>query len=80
VVGHEARLGKMRNMYKILVRKSDGMRPLRRPTGTGQDKRMGSGEGYGLNSSGSGYEPVAGSCEHSNEPLGSVKGGNFLTS
>jgi hypothetical protein len=27
----------------------------------------------GLDSSGSGQGPVAGSCEHSNEPLGSIK-------
>jgi hypothetical protein len=28
----------------------------------------------------SGQGPVAGSCEHSNEPLGSIKGGKFLES
>jgi hypothetical protein len=28
---------------------------------------------YGLDSSGSGWIPVVGSCEHGNEPLGSVK-------
>jgi hypothetical protein len=27
---------------------------------------------YGLVSSGSGYGPVAGSCEHENEPSGSI--------
>jgi hypothetical protein len=32
----------------------------------------------GLNSSGSGYGPVAASCEHSNEPSVSIKGGEFL--
>jgi hypothetical protein len=32
----------------------------------------------GLESSGSGQGPVAGSCEHSNEPLGSIKGEEFL--
>jgi hypothetical protein len=26
----------------------------------------------------SGQGPVAGSCEHGNEPLGSTKGGEFL--
>jgi hypothetical protein len=34
--------------------------------------------GCGLSSSGSGYGPVAGSCEHGNEPLVSIKGGEFL--
>jgi hypothetical protein len=32
----------------------------------------------GLDWSGSGQEPVAGSCEHGNEPSGSEKGGEFL--
>jgi hypothetical protein len=32
----------------------------------------------GLDSSGSGQGPMAGCCEHDNEPLGSVKGGEFL--
>jgi hypothetical protein len=35
---------------------------------------------YGLDSLGSRYGPVACSCEHGNEPLGSIKMGNFLTS
>jgi hypothetical protein len=30
-------------------------------------------DGYGLDRSGSGYGPVEGSCEHSNEPSGSIK-------
>jgi len=30
-VGHVARMGKMGNAYKILVGKSEGKRPLRRP-------------------------------------------------
>jgi len=34
--------------------------------------------GCGLDSSGSGQELVAGSCEHGNEPSGSMKGGEFL--
>jgi hypothetical protein len=31
----------------------------------------------GLDSSDSGKEPVVGCCEHSNEPSGSIKGGEF---
>jgi hypothetical protein len=38
------------------------------------------GFGYGLDSCGSGWEPVMGSCEHCNEPSGSIKGGGFLAS
>jgi hypothetical protein len=30
-----------------------------------------------LNVFGSGYGPVAGSCEHGNEPSGSIKGGEI---
>jgi hypothetical protein len=32
----------------------------------------------GLNASGPGQGRVAGSCEHSNEPPGSIKGREFL--
>jgi hypothetical protein len=34
--------------------------------------------GRGLDSSGSGYGPMAGSCEHGNEHFGSIKDGEFL--
>jgi hypothetical protein len=57
----------IRNAYKILVSKCEGNEPLKRPR-------------IELDSSGSGYEPVAGSCEQGNKPSGSIKGGNFLTS
>jgi hypothetical protein len=33
-----------------------------------------------LDASGSGQGPVAGCCEHGNEPSGSIKGGEFLDS
>jgi hypothetical protein len=33
----------------------------------------------GLDASGSGPRPVAGSCEHGNEPSGSIKAGSSLT-
>jgi len=33
---------------------------------------------YGLDSSGSGQVPLAGSCEHGNELPGSMKGGGFI--
>jgi hypothetical protein len=32
----------------------------------------------GLDASGSGYGLVAGCCEHGNEAVGSIKGGEFL--
>jgi hypothetical protein len=33
----------------------------------------------GLDSTNSGYRPVAGSCEHGNEPSGSIKGEEFTS-
>jgi hypothetical protein len=33
---------------------------------------------WGLDASGSGQGPVAGSCEHNNKPLGSIKGQECL--
>jgi hypothetical protein len=33
---------------------------------------------FGLDSCSTGYSAVAGSCEHGNEPSGSVKGEEFL--
>jgi hypothetical protein len=35
---------------------------------------------YGLDLSGSGYEPMAGSCEHGNKFSGLIKFGKFLSS
>jgi hypothetical protein len=35
-------------------------------------------ERCGLDASGSGQRLVVGSCEHGNEPAGSIKGGEFL--
>ena len=34
--------------------------------------------GHGLNRAGSGYRQVAGTCECGNEPLDSIKFGEFL--
>jgi hypothetical protein len=71
-------MGEIRNAYRILVGKPEGKRPLGRPRCRWVDNikmdlkrdRMG---WYGLHSSGSGQEPVEGSCEHGNEPSGSIK-------
>jgi hypothetical protein len=61
-------------MYKILVGKPERKRPLKRPRHRWEDNiKMDLREiglGCGLDSSGSGEGPVAGSCEHSNEPSG----------
>jgi hypothetical protein len=41
-VGHVACMGEMRNPYKILVEKSEGKRPLRRPLHGWKDIENGS--------------------------------------
>jgi hypothetical protein len=66
-----------------LVGKPEGKRPLGRPRHRRKDNvRMDVRENwvrrYGLDASGSGLEPVAGFCEHDDEPLGFIKGSEFL--
>jgi hypothetical protein len=71
-----ARVGQKRNAYLILVGKPEGRRPLGRPRRRWVDnvkmdlERMG---WYGLERSGSGQGKVECSCEHGNEPSGSIK-------
>jgi len=61
----------MRRVYKILVGKPGEKSLLRRPRRRWEDNiRMDLRELSGLVQG-----PVAGSCEHGNEPSGSVKGG-----
>jgi hypothetical protein len=68
------------NAYKTLVGKPEGKTPFGRPRCRWQDNistdlRVRS---CGLNTSGSGEGPVAGFCEHGNEPPGSMKGEEFI--
>jgi hypothetical protein len=73
-VGHAARMGEERKVYKVLVGKPEGKRPLGRPR-----RRWENGirmdldwlGGYGLDSTVSGQGPVAGCCECGDEPSGS---------
>jgi hypothetical protein len=72
---------KARNTYKILVRKPQRKRSLRRPKSRSEDDiKFDSGkQGWsGLYSYGSGLERVADSCEHGDEPSGSTSDGEFL--
>jgi hypothetical protein len=57
--GHVARMGKKRNVYKLLVRKPDGKRPLGRPKCKWIDNIK--------------MDLLESSCERGNEPLSSVK-------
>jgi len=73
--GHVAHVGERRGIYRILVGKPKGMRPLGKPRHRGEDnnKIIFGKWGYGLDRAGSGEGQVAGTCECSNEPLGSIK-------
>jgi hypothetical protein len=74
--GHVARMGEERKVYKVLVGKPEGNRPLGRPRRRWEDgirmdlREIGLG-GCGLDSTGSGQGPVAGCCEYGDEPSGS---------
>jgi hypothetical protein len=74
--GHVARMGEERKVYKVLVGNLEGKRPLGRPRRRWEDgirmnlREIGLG-GCGLESTGSGQEPVAGCCECGDEPSGS---------
>ena len=81
--GHVARMGKRRYMYRVLVGKPEGKRPLERPRRRWEDNikmdLQGIGLwGYGLDRAGSGQGQVAGNCEWGNEPSGSVNCREFL--
>jgi hypothetical protein len=74
--GHVARMGEERKVYKVLVGKPEGKRPLGRPRsrwedGIGMDLREIGLGGCGLDSTVSGQVPVAGSCECGDESSGS---------
>jgi hypothetical protein len=76
--GHVGRMGEMRIAYNVLVGKPGGKTQRERPRGRWEDYiRMGHREigGCRMDPSGSGWETVAGSCEHSDEPSGSIKRG-----
>jgi hypothetical protein len=66
----------MRNAYNILVRKPGGKRPLGGPRHRWEDNiRMKLREIWW---EGMDWMHLAFPCEHGDEPLGSVEGGEFL--
>ena len=81
--GYVARMEEGRSVYRVLVGKPEGKRPLGRPRRRWEDnvkmdlQEVGCGE-YGLARAGSGQGQVAGTCECGNEPSGSIKCGKFL--
>jgi hypothetical protein len=71
-------MGEERKLYKVLVRKPEGRRPLGRPRrrwedGISMDLREIGLEVCGLDSTVSGQGPVAGCCECGDEPSGSAR-------
>jgi hypothetical protein len=62
-----ARMGERRGLYRILMGKPEGRRPVGRPRSGWEDAirwifgKL--GVGYGLNRAGSGYGQVAGTCD-----------------
>jgi hypothetical protein len=69
-------MGERRNLYRVLVGKPEGKRPLVRPrhrreNGIKMDLRKIDWVGCGVDFSGSGYGPLAGCCECGDEPSGS---------
>jgi hypothetical protein len=69
-------MGEERKVYKVLVGKPEGKRPLARPRrrledGVRMDLREIGFGGCGLDSTGSGQGPVVGCCECGDEPSGS---------
>jgi hypothetical protein len=72
--GHLARMGEKRNMYRLLVGKSEGKRPLGRPRRRWMDNIKMDLLGIGLNVvDWIGLAQVESSCELGNEPSGSIK-------
>jgi len=84
--GHVARMGEERGVYRVLVGKPEGKRPLGRPRSRWVDnirmdlQEVGCGhvDWIGLAQDRDRWGQVAYACECGNEPSGSVKCGEFL--
>jgi hypothetical protein len=73
-------MGQTTNSYRILIETPEGNRPLGRPRLRCEDniKRILNRIECELDSSDTGYGPVAGSCERSNGLSGFIKGGEYF--
>ena len=77
-VGHVANMEERRGVYRVLVGKPEGKRPLGRCRHRWEDNiKMDLGRN-GLKSSGSGQEKVVGNFKCGNEHLGSIQYEDFL--
>jgi hypothetical protein len=63
------------NTCTVFVENTENLKVIGRCSQEDNIKRV---RGCGLDSSGSGQGPVAGSCEQGNEPSGSIKDAEFL--
>lgn len=71
-------IGKMWNAHKITVKKPERYQSQNQDADGEDNININLKEkGCGLDESGSGYGPVAGSCEHGNEPSDSIKGWRY---
>jgi hypothetical protein len=75
-------MGEGRGVYRVLVGRPEGKKPLGRPRHRWEDNikmdlREMRIDGCDLDSAGAGQCPVAGFCENGNEPSGSIKKGYF---
>ena len=79
-----ARMGQGGGVYRVLMGKPEGKRPLGRPRRRWEDnikmdlQEVGRGCGDCMELAQEGQ--VAGTCEYGDEPSGSRNAGNFLTS
>jgi len=76
-------MGERKGVYRVLVGKPEGQRPLGRPSPRWEDsikmdlQEVGCG-GCGLDRAGSGQGQLAGTCDCGDEPSRSIKCGEFL--
>jgi hypothetical protein len=81
---HVDRMGEGRGVYRVLVGRPEGKRPLRRPRRRWEDnikmelRETGIDGANWIRLAQAGYGPVAGFCEHGNEPSSSIKRRNFF--
>ena len=83
--GHVARMGQGRGVYRVLVGKPEGKKPLGRPRRRWEDnikmdlQEVGGGCGDWTELA-QDRDRWPGTCEYGDEPSGSKNAGNFLTS
>jgi hypothetical protein len=83
--GHVVRMGEDRDVYRVLVGKPEGKRPLGRPRRRREDNIKDGSSGtwrgsWGLDGVASGEGQMAGTCGYGEGLSGSINAGNFLTS